>query len=94
MSKKVYVFNLSQHTGTKDLDELFSKVGKVNSPPQMFYNPGPPGIYYGIVEMSTEEEEAQAAIRDLEYRELKGSVVNVQSGRKSESEASNLRAAA
>jgi RNA recognition motif-containing protein len=76
MSSKLYVGNLSFRTTQQDLEELFRQSGQVDSVNLVTDRETGRSRGFGFVEMSTKEE-AQAAIRSLDGKEVGGRSLKV-----------------
>jgi cold-inducible RNA-binding protein len=76
MSMKLYVGNLSFNTSSNDLQDLFSQSGTVESASVIEDRDTGRSRGFGFVEMSTREE-GQAAIAQLNGREVGGRNLNV-----------------
>ena len=71
MGKKLYVGNLTFNTNDRTLEETFSAFGTVESAQVIMDRDTGRSKGFGFVEMSTEEE-AQAAISNLDGQDLDG----------------------
>lgn len=80
MGKKLYVGNLSYTTTSGDLEELFSRFGKVDSANVIEDRDTGRSKGFGFVEMSSEAE-AQAAIAELHGKEHDGRALTVNEAR-------------
>ena len=80
MGRKLYVGNLPYTTGETELQELFSKAGSVESVNVMRDQMTGRARGFAFVEMSTDEE-AQAAIRELNEYQLSGRNLTVNEAR-------------
>ena len=76
MSTKLYVGNLSFSTSNEDLQELFSKVGTVESANVVEDRETGRSRGFGFVEMSSKEE-ADNAIQELNGKEVEGRSLTV-----------------
>jgi RNA recognition motif-containing protein len=76
MGKKLFVGNLSFDTTSADLTDLFSKVGTCESATVITDRATGRSRGFGFVEMSSASE-AQAAIAELNGKELHGRTLNV-----------------
>ena len=79
MTKKLYVGRLPYGTTDSDLEEFFSKVGKVVSAKAVISKRSGQ-VEFGFVEMETEDEAARA-IEELNNKELGGRNVVVNEAR-------------
>ena len=84
MSTKLFVGNLSFKTTEAELEEAFSKAGKVKSVAIPTDRETGRKRGFGFVEMETEEE-AQAAVRDFNGTMLGGRQITVNPSRPRES---------
>jgi RNA recognition motif-containing protein len=73
---KLYVGNLSFNTSSEDLQQLFSQAGTVESASVVEDRDTGRSRGFGFVEMSTKEE-GQAAIAQLNGKEVGGRALNV-----------------
>ncbi|MEW6455339.1 MAG: RNA-binding protein [Acidobacteriota bacterium] len=80
MSKKLYVGGLSYSTTNSQLEELFSKAGKVESVNVITDKFSGQGKGFGFVEMSTDEE-AKKAIEMFNGYSLSGRTIIVNEAR-------------
>ncbi len=80
MSTKLYVGNLSFNTTNQDLQDLFAQVGTVESANVVEDRDTGRSRGFGFVEMSSKEE-AQAAIEQLNGKEVDGRGLNVNEAR-------------
>ncbi|MFL6283291.1 MAG: RNA recognition motif domain-containing protein [Pyrinomonadaceae bacterium] len=76
MSMKLYVGNLSFQTSSEDLQELFAQVGTVESASVVEDRDTGRSRGFGFVEMSSKEE-GQAAIQQLNGKEVGGRALTV-----------------
>jgi RNA recognition motif-containing protein len=76
MSMKLYVGNLSFQTSSSDLQELFSQAGTVESASVVEDRDTGRSRGFGFVEMATKEE-GEAAIAQLNGKEVGGRAMNV-----------------
>src|SRR2546423_4539900 len=76
MSMKLYVGNLSFQTSSDDLQELFAKVGTVESASVVEDRDTGRSRGFGFVEMSSKEE-GEAAIQQLNGKEVGGRALTV-----------------
>src|SRR5215218_10430023 len=76
MSMKLYVGNLSFQTSSGDLQELFSQAGTVESASVVEDRDTGRSRGFGFVEMATREE-GEAAIAQLNGKEVGGRALNV-----------------
>ena len=76
MSMKLYVGNLSFQTSSSDLQDLFSQAGTVESAAVVEDRDTGRSRGFGFVEMSSKEE-GQAAITQLNGREVGGRALTV-----------------
>jgi cold-inducible RNA-binding protein len=76
MSMKLYVGNLSFQTSSNDLQELFSQAGTVESASVVEDRDTGRSRGFGFVEMATKEE-GEAAISQLNGKEVDGRSLNV-----------------
>ena len=80
MAKKLYVGNLSFHTTSQDLQELFGQAGTVESASVIEDRDTGQSKGFAFVEMSTEEE-AAAAIEQFNGKEVSGRALKVNEAR-------------
>ncbi|MEA2020806.1 MAG: RNA-binding protein [Patescibacteria group bacterium] len=80
MNKKLYVGNIDYNVTDGDLKELFSEVGTVESAQVISDRQSGRSRGFGFVEMSTEEE-AKAAIEQLDGTEHDGRNIKVSEAR-------------
>ncbi len=80
MSIKLYVGNLSFNTSSEDLQQLFSQAGTVESASVVEDRDTGRSRGFGFVEMATKEE-GQAAIAQLNGKEVGGRALNVNEAR-------------
>ena len=76
MSMKLYVGNLAFQTSSSDLQELFSQAGTVESASVVEDRDTGRSRGFGFVEMATREE-GEAAIQQLNGKEVGGRALNV-----------------
>ncbi len=76
MSMKLYVGNLSFNTSSEDLQQLFSQAGTVESASVVEDRDTGRSRGFGFVEMATKEE-GNAAIQQLNGKEVGGRALNV-----------------
>lgn len=76
MSMKLYVGNLSFQTSSEDLQQLFTQVGTVQSAAVVEDRETGRSRGFGFVEMSSKEE-GEAAISQLNGKEVNGRNLNV-----------------
>ena len=88
MSMKLYVGNLSFTTSTQDLEEMFGKVGTVESTNIIEDRETGRSRGFGFVEMSSNEEGAKA-IEQLNAKEINGREIIVNEAKPRENRASN-----
>lgn len=84
MGKKLYVGNLSYNTGKEELERLFSQFGTVVSVQVIMDRETGRSKGFGFVEMGSDEE-AQAAISDLNDKKVDGRNLKVNEARPPES---------
>ena len=75
MTKKLYVGNLSYGTTEGDLTDLFSQIGEVNSAVIIKDKFSGRSKGFGFVEMA--DEDAEAAIADLNGKDFDGRSLNI-----------------
>ena len=80
MAKKLYFGNLSFHTTSQDLQELFAQAGTVESASVIEDRDTGQSKGFAFVEMSTEEE-AAAAIEQFNGKEVAGRALKVNEAR-------------
>lgn len=80
MGKKLYVGNLSFQTDETELQDLFARVGAVQSVKVMRDRDTGQSRGFAFVEMNTDEE-AQKAITDLHAQQLGGRTLTVNEAR-------------
>lgn len=80
MGRKLYVGNLPYETGEPELQDLFSKVGQVDSVRVMRDMATGRARGFAFVEMSTDEE-AQRAVTELNQVQLGGRTLAVNEAR-------------
>ena len=80
MAKKLYVGNLSFHTTSQDLQELFGQVGTVESAQIIEDRDTGQSKGFAFVEMSTDNE-ASAAIDQFNGKEVGGRMLKVNEAR-------------
>ena len=80
MNNKLYVGNLSFHLTNEDLQDFFAKAGTVESARVIEDRDTGRSRGFGFVEMSTEEE-AKAAIEQLNGEDLDGRSIVVNEAR-------------
>ena len=80
MGKKLYVGNLSFNVDSNQLEDWFTAHGTVDSAQVIMDRDTGRSKGFGFVEMSSEEE-AQAAISDLDGKELEGRNLRVDEAR-------------
>lgn len=88
MSMKLYVGNLSFQTSSQDLQELFSQAGTVESANVVEDRDTGRSRGFGFVEMSTKEE-GQAAIEQLNGKEVGGRSLTVNEAKPREDRGGN-----
>jgi cold-inducible RNA-binding protein len=76
MSMKLYVGNLSFQTSSSDLQDLFSQAGTVESAAVVEDRDTGQSRGFGFVEMASREE-GEAAIQQLNGKEVGGRALNV-----------------
>src|SRR5688572_13174304 len=86
MSTKLYVGNLSFHTTTQDLEEIFGKVGTVQSTNIIEDRETGRSRGFAFVEMSSAEE-AQLAISELNGKEVDGRELKINEAKPRENRA-------
>ena len=86
MSTKLYVGNLSFHTTTQDLEEIFAKVGTVQSTNIIEDRETGRSRGFAFVEMSSAEE-AQQAISQLNGKEVDGRELKINEAKPRENRA-------
>jgi len=85
MGKKLFVGNLSWDVRDEQLKEIFSKVGTVVEAVVIIDRMKNRSKGFGFVTMSTDEE-AQAAIEELNGKEIDGRPINVSEAREQSGE--------
>ena len=80
MANKLFVGSLAFSATDADLEEFFKQAGNVVSAKVIMDRDTNRSKGFGFVEMSTDEE-AQAAIQQLDGKELAGRAVNVSEAR-------------
>lgn len=80
MGKKLYIGNLSYQASNEDLAELFSQAGTVESASVVTDKQSGQSRGFGFVEMSTDEEAAEAVER-LNGQEIRGRAIKVSEAR-------------
>ncbi len=80
MGKKLYVGNLPFNTNDQDLAEIFGQVGQVRSTKIIFDRESGRSKGFGFVEMSSEDEAAQA-ISQFNGAQLNGRPLTVNEAR-------------
>jgi RNA recognition motif-containing protein len=80
VAKKLYVGNLSYNTGDRDLQEMFEEYGSVQSAQVIMDRDTGRSKGFGFVEMGSDEE-AQAAIKGLNGKEVGGRALTVNEAR-------------
>src|SRR5215212_435497 len=90
MSKKLYVGNLSFRTSSKELQDLFSQAGTVESARVVEDRETGRSRGFAFVEMTTPEE-AEAAIAQFEGKQINGSGLTVNKARLPESQSGRGR---
>lgn len=80
MATKLFVRSLSYNTTDAGLEEFFAAIGKVLSAKVIMDRDTNRSKGFGFVEMSSEEE-AQAAIKELDGKELDGRAIAVTEAR-------------
>ncbi|NTV09766.1 MAG: RNA-binding protein [Zoogloea sp.] len=83
MSKKLYVGNLGYNVSKTDLEEMFAAYGTVNSAQVITDRDSGSSKGFGFVEMGSENE-AQAAISDLNGKSVDGRSLIVNEARPQE----------
>jgi len=83
MAKRLFVGSLPYETTTSQLEELFSKAGKIESVNVITDRYTGRGKGFGFVEMATEEE-AKKAIKTLNGYDLNGRSIVVNEARPQE----------
>ena len=86
MAKKLYVGNLSFHTTSQDLQELFGQVGTVESAQIIEDRDTGQSKGFAFVEMSTDSE-AASAIDQFNGKEVAGRMLKVNEARPRENRA-------
>lgn len=76
MGRRLYVGNLAWTVTDQDLQDVFSEAGKVDSAQVIMDRATNRSRGFGFVEMSTDEA-ADAAIKKLNGRDLKGRPIRV-----------------
>jgi RNA recognition motif-containing protein len=76
MGRRLYVGNLAWTVTDQDLQEAFSEVGQVDSSQVIMDRATNRSRGFGFVEMATEEA-ADAAVKKLNGREIKGRPIRV-----------------
>ena len=76
MKNNLFIGGLSHGVTNSQLEEHFSRVGKVNSAKVIIDRQTGIGKGFGFVEMSTEEE-ARNAIKQLNHTEIDGKSIEV-----------------
>lgn len=76
MSMKLYVGNLAFETSSEDLQEIFAKVGTVESSAVVEDRDTGRSRGFGFVEMSTKEE-GNTAIAQFDGKEISGRTIKV-----------------
>ena len=76
MGRRLYVGNLAWGVTDQDLQELFAEAGKVESSQVIIDRATNRSRGFGFVEMGTDEA-AEAAIKKLNGRDLKGRAIRV-----------------
>jgi len=84
MPSKLYVGNLAYSVSNSDLEELFSKVGQVQSAAVIMDKISGQSKGFGFVEMASAEE-ATKAIQQFNETELKGRNIKVNEAKPRES---------
>lgn len=80
MAKKLFVGNLPFSTTNEQLQEMFAAAGTVETANVVFDRDSGRSRGYGFVEMSSEEE-AQAAVKQLNGNEIEGRRITVNEAR-------------
>ena len=76
MGRRLYVGNLAWTVSDQDLQDAFSEVGQVDSTQVIIDRATNRSRGFGFVEMATDEA-AEAAIKKLNGREIKGRAIRV-----------------
>ena len=76
MGRRLYVGNLAWGVSDQDLQDLFAEAGKVESSQVIIDRATNRSRGFGFVEMATDEA-AEAAIKKLNGRDLKGRAIRV-----------------
>lgn len=87
-SKKLFVGNLSFQTSNGDLEQLFTEAGKVESATLITDPYTGRSRGFGFVEMSSQEE-AEAAIKQLNGKAIDGRTITVNVAKPREERGSN-----
>jgi len=88
MASKLYVGGLAYSVTEEELKKLFSEHGTVASVAVIKDRDSGQSKGFGFVEMSTDEE-AQAAIKELNGKDVSGRTINVNEARPQEDRRSN-----